>query len=138
MKRTRLPTLKEIDELTAFLPRLHADGFSPVIKWEGGKMKNGTIQMPYPNYDKVVTDFFHLAASECWLDYEYTQNEAAEMLRDENLVKTAPLEQIKTMLTFCLRGERFSDGHWGAMIEGGYIRHLLERLNEIKSTMTAE
>jgi len=55
------------------------------------------------------------------------------MLRDENLVKTASLFQIKTMLTFCVRGERFSDGHWAAMIEKGYIRRLLERLNEIKS-----
>ncbi|MFN8413162.1 MAG: DUF6508 domain-containing protein [Anaerolineales bacterium] len=39
------------------------------------------------------------------------------------------------MLTFCVRGERFSDGHWGAMIEEGYIRRLLERLIEINSTM---
>ena len=55
------------------------------------------------------------------------------MLRDEHLVKTASLSQIKTMLTFYVRGERFSDGHWGTMIETGYIRRLLERLNEIKS-----
>ena len=55
------------------------------------------------------------------------------MMRDENLIKAASLPQIKTMLTFCLRGERFSDGHWGAMIEQGYIRRLLERLNEIKT-----
>jgi len=25
-----------------------------------------------------------------------------------------------------------SDGHWGSVIEQGYIRRLLERLNEIK------
>jgi hypothetical protein len=36
------------------------------------------------------------------------------------------------MLTFCVRGERFSDGHCGEMIEKGYIRRLLERLNKIK------
>jgi hypothetical protein len=45
----------------------------------------------------------------------------------------ASLTQIQSVLTFCVRGERFSDGHWGAMIEKGYIRRLLERLNEIKS-----
>ena len=28
--------------------------------------------------------------------------------------------------------KRFSDGHWAAMIEKGYIRQLLERLNELK------
>jgi hypothetical protein len=37
------------------------------------------------------------------------------------------------MLTYCVWGERFSDGHWGTMIEKGYIRRLLERLDEIKS-----
>ena len=68
-----------------------------------------------------------------WLDYEYNPEQAYQMLRDENLVKTASLSQIKTMLTFCVRGERFSDGYWAAMIEKGYIRRLLERLNEIKS-----
>jgi hypothetical protein len=57
------------------------------------------------------------------------------MLRDEKLVKTASLAQIKTMLTFCVRGERFSDGHWGEMIEKGYIRKLLGRLNDIKSEL---
>ena len=37
------------------------------------------------------------------------------------------------MLTFCVRGERFCDGHWAAMIEGGQVRRLLERLAELKA-----
>ena len=57
------------------------------------------------------------------------------MLKDESRVKTASLAEIKSMLTFCVRGERFSDGHWGEMIEKGYIRRVLERLNEIKSEL---
>jgi len=55
------------------------------------------------------------------------------MIRDENTIKNASLEQIQTMLTFCIRGKRFSDGHCREMIEKGYIRQLLERLIEIKS-----
>ena len=39
------------------------------------------------------------------------------------------------MLAFCVRGERFSDGHWGEMIEKSYIRNLLERLEQIKSEL---
>jgi hypothetical protein len=57
------------------------------------------------------------------------------MLKDDNVIKTASVLQIKTMLTFRVRGERFSDGHWAQMIEEGYIRQLLERLNEIKSEL---
>jgi uncharacterized protein DUF6508 len=134
MKQNRLPTLQEIEDLTAFLPRLYAEGFSPIVSWGGGKkQKDGSISVPYPNYHSLVEEFFRLVAIGGWLDYEYDPEQAYQMLKDENLIKTASLSQIKTMLTFCVRGERFSDGHWEQMIEKGYIRRLLERLNKIKS-----
>ena len=133
MENSRPPSLQEIEALTAFLPKLYAEGFSPVINWEGGKQKDGTYQLPYPHYHSLVQEFFHAVAGEVWIDYEYNPEQAYQMIKDENLIRTASLPQIKTMLTFCLRGERFSDGHWAQMIEEGYIRRLLERLNEIKS-----
>jgi hypothetical protein len=104
------------------------------VSWGGGeKLKDGSLTLPYPNYDSVVEEFYRLVSSGGWLDYEYDPEQAYQMLKDENLIKTASLSQIRTMLTFCVRGERFSDGHWADMIEKGYIRRLLERLNEIKS-----
>jgi hypothetical protein len=133
MKKNRPPTSQEIEALTAFLPRLYAEGFLPVTSWEGGKGKDGLYRLPYPNYNSVVQEFFYNVAGEGWIDYGYNPEQAYQMLKDENLIKTASLSQIKTMLTFCLRGERFSDGHWAQMIEEGHIRRLLERLNEIKS-----
>ena len=84
--------------------------------------------MPWPEYNPVVEEFYHSAANPCWLDYEYRPEEAAGMLKDEELIKSASLSQIKTMLTFCVRGERFSDGHWAEMIENGTIRKILERI----------
>jgi len=134
MKKIRLPTLQDIEALTAFLPRLYAEGFSPIVSWGGGeKRKDGSFTVPYPNYDTVVEEFYRLVSSGGWLDYGYNPEQAYQILRDENLIKTASLSQIKTMLTLCVRGERFSDGHWAAMIQEGYIRRLLERLNQIKS-----
>ena len=132
MKNDRLPTLQEIEALTAFLPLLYAEGFSPVRKWDGGRQNDGTFTLPYPDYDPLVEEFYR-TVSGIWLDYEYNPEQAHRMLKDENLVKTASLSQIKIMLTFCVRGERFSDGHWAEMIEQGHIRRLLERLNEIKA-----
>jgi hypothetical protein len=132
MKKSRLPTIQEIEELTSFLPRLYAEGFSPIDSWSGGeKRKDGSFTLPYPNYNPLVEEFFRYVSSN-WLDYEYDPEQAWGILRDENLVKTASLSQIKTMLTFCVRGERFSDGHWGEMIQKGHIRRILERLNDIK------
>jgi uncharacterized protein DUF6508 len=116
------------------LPRLYAEGFSPIKSWSGGeKQKDGSISFPYPNYNPVVEEFFGLLSSDDWLDHEYNPEWAHQMLKDQNGIKTSSLSQIKTMLTFCVRGERFSDGHWAQMIEQGHIRRLLERLNEIKS-----
>jgi Family of unknown function (DUF6508) len=135
MKKTPLPTRQDIEALTAFLPRLYAEGFSPVISWEGGeKRKDGSFTLPYPKYAPLLEEFFHLVSSS-WLDYEYNPEHAYQMLQNENRVKAASLPEIKTMLTFCVRGERFSDGHWADMIEKGYIRRILERLNEIKLEM---
>ena len=134
MAESRLPSIQEIEALTAYLPRLYAEGFSPVIRWEGGKQKDGSFTLPYPKYDPVVEEFFRLGGGP-WIDVNYNPEQAWQMLKDENLIKTASLSQIKTMLTFCVRGERFSDGHWAEMIEKGYIRRILERLDEIKREM---
>lgn len=134
MTNTQLPTPEQIEALTSFLPRLYAEGFSPIVSWSGGeKRSDGSYTVPYPNYSPVVEDFFRALSGGGWLDAGYSPEQAGQMLDDENRIKTALLDQIKTMLTYCVRGERFSDGHWGQMIEKGYVRRLLERLEAIKS-----
>ena len=104
MKESRLPTLQEIEELIAFLPRLYSEGFAPIESWSGGeKREDSSFTIPYPNYNLVAEEFFRSAGREYWLDYGYSPEQASQMLRDETLIKTASLPQIKTMLTFCLR-----------------------------------
>lgn len=135
MNNARKPTIPEIDQLTAYLPILYADGFNPVKVWHSGRQKDETIQMPYPEYDEVVTDFFHLVAKDCWMDYEYVPENARQSLENEEAIKSASLGEIKTMLTYCVRGERFCDGHWESMIVNGYVCQILERLIEVRSLM---
>jgi hypothetical protein len=126
---TELPTIQDIKELTDFLPKLYSEGFSPIDKWIGGnKDKDGKFVFPHPFYNRVVEEFIQLASEKCWSDYSYNPKQAGQMLEDEDFVKSASLPQIKTMLTYCVRGERFCDGHWNVMINNGYIRLLLERL----------
>jgi Family of unknown function (DUF6508) len=132
--KTRMPTLHDIEELVAFLPRLYAEGFTPIKRWRGGaEGPDGVLTMPWPEYDELVGEFFRVASRECWSDYDYRPEEARRMLESDDVLKTADLAQIKTMLTYCVRGERFCDGHWGAMIEGGHVRRLLRRLAELGS-----
>jgi hypothetical protein len=127
-----MPTSQEIEELVAFLPRLYEKGFSPVKRWHGGnKDHNGVIIMPWPEYEPVVEEFIRISSAECWTDYKYQNNLAEQMLNNEDAIKTADLAQIKTMLTYCVRGERFCTGHWSAAIENGQVRRLLQRLADL-------
>lgn len=131
-----MPTKEDIDKLTAFLPRLYAERFSPVREWKGGeRTEDGAITMPWPDYEPVVRDFFKAAAAPCWTQTNYLAARADKMLADEALVRNASLDQVRIMLTFCVRGERFCDGHWAAAIEGGHIRSLLQRLVQIRGTL---
>jgi hypothetical protein len=126
------PSQNEITDLVAFLPRLYAEGIEPIKRWHFEKEdEENVLTMPWPEYDEVVYELFHAASAEFWSDYNYRPEEAARMLEDHDVVENATLSQIKTMITYCVRGERFCDGHWGAMIDGGHIRRLLERLAEI-------
>ncbi len=132
-----LPTLEQIEALTSYLPRLYAEGFSAVASWSGGeKRKDGSFTIPYPTYSPVVEEFFRRVSGEGWLDPGYSPERAGQMLEDADRIKSASLDQIKTMLTFCVRGERFCDGHWAQMIEQGHIRRLLERLEVLKSELS--
>jgi hypothetical protein len=132
--KTRLPTPREVEELVAFLPRLYADGFAPIKEWGGGpKDPDGPYVMPWPRYEEVVEEFFRVASNEYWTDYGYDPHEAGRLLMNEDAVRAADLPQIKAMLTYCVRGERFGEGHWAAMVKGGHIRRLLERLAALRS-----
>lgn len=129
-------TLQKIERLTAYLSRLYAEGFRPVERWEGGqKQKDGSFSMPYPIYNPLVEEFFGLVSGDGWLDHNYSPEQAYALLKDESTVKAAALPEIRAMLTFCVRGERFSDGHWEQMIVEGHIRRLLERLDKMKSEL---
>jgi len=127
--KTQEPTSQEIEELVAFMPQLYAEGFTPIKQWQGGTDgPEGTSSFHMAEYNELVKEFFRLAASPCWQDRDYLSKKAGHMLRDQNLIKKASLDQIKTMLTFCVREERFCEGHWAAVIKAGYIRQILERL----------
>jgi hypothetical protein len=126
------PTPEDIDALVEFLPVLTEPGFQPVKQWQGGKRKDGTWTAPYPEYAEVTERFFALLRRPCWLDASYKPEAAAAMIREPGGIGRATMAEIRQLLTSCLRGERFSDGHWAEMIEKGVIRAILERLRQLR------
>lgn len=132
MKSTQ-PTTSEREELIAFLPRLYGEGAARPAEGHARVDAGSTASDPRtPRHAAVVEEFFRVASKACWCDYGYNPGEARRMLDDEALVSEADLEQVKTMLTFCVRGERFCEGHWGMMVERGHIRRLLLRLADLE------
>jgi hypothetical protein len=100
------------------------------------KNADGSISFPFPIYDEDVDEFFKRVGQRGWIDVGYKPEEAARMLADAEFIKQASLEQIKTMLTYCVRGERFCDGHRESLLSGGQIVALLKRLKAIRDSGT--
>jgi len=133
--RRREMTREDIDALLAFLPLFERPGRA-FAKWGGAeKNRDGSISLPHPVYDDDVEEFFRRVGERGWIDYGYRPMEAADMLADPEFVGRASLDDVRTMLTYCSRGERFCDGHWEWLLKGGQIVALLRRLRAIREQM---
>lgn len=131
-------TRTHVDALLRFLPLLSEPSKELEPKWQAlgsAPDKDGSVPFPYPVYPPIVTEFFELAGQPFWTDNDYKPEIAAEMVRSDKDIASASLSQVKTMLTFCVRGERFCDGHWGGLIREGRITTILHRLDELRHTI---
>lgn len=130
-------TPEKADQLLRFLPQFSAPDSQFVKRWTKLVVQPPDwLVLPYPEYCDEVVEFFRLAGQPCWDDFDYVTEEASRMLQDTEFVKRASLDAIKTMLTFCVRGEKFSDGHWEQVLRSGYIVNLLTRLKCIRESMS--
>ena len=118
-------TPDKIEGLLAFLPAFEVPNRTFLEGWQGLA----------PVYPQDVSDFYQLASEGCWMDYAYEPAEAGRLIGNDDYITQANLQQLKTLITFCVRGERFSDGHWAAMLEHGRIQAILRRLQVLHATM---
>lgn len=133
MDDARVPAEK-MDELLRFLPVFEIPNRQYVKDWGGGETTaEGAITVPYPIYCDDVLEFYTLAGQTHWSDFDYNPREAYDMLSDDECISTASLDELRTMLTYCVRGERFADGHWAHMLESGRIVALLRRLAALRN-----
>ena len=126
-------TRERIDELLRYLLRFEVPGRAWIECLAGGEETgDGAVTTRYPIYCEDVLAFYRLAGQPWWSDYGYEPREAAEMLADEGRIARATMDEIRTMLTYCVRGERFADGHWAAMLESGKVVAILRRLDVLR------
>lgn len=137
MNKPRI-TRKRISELVGYLPMFANPAADVEPKWHGLDLdvKSGQSILPYPVYPPKVEEFFRLAQQPCWFDPDYESNLAAELICNDEVIANASLAQIRTMLTYCVRGERFCGGLWAAMIGEGRIGAILQRLQTFEKRRT--
>lgn len=129
-------TLESIDELLGFLPLFDVPGRNYVKAWAGGEATpDRAIAFAAPEYYDDVLEFFRLAGQTCWSDAEYDPGETRTMLTNDQFIDTCSLKDIKTLLTYCVRGERFSAGHWASVLESGSVVAILRRLAVLRESL---
>ncbi len=116
---------EKIDKLLSFLPAFEEPERTYLLGWKGTQ----------PLYPDDVAAFYRWANDPVWMDYDYDPAKASKLLADDNYVLQATLPQLSTLLTFCVRGERFNDGHWAAMLENGRVQLILKRLQTLRQAM---
>ena len=131
-----IPSKGDIQELIAFLPVFAEEGFDPIIKWGGGEVDPSDAHtFPWPVYQPAVEQFFRLAGREPWCDFDYAAKNVPVLLQEPGYIEGCSVDEIKTVLTFCVRGERLCDSHWGGVIREGLVQRILERLIIILNEM---
>ncbi len=124
------PTQQDMDELLAFLPMFSQQGYDPLVS-------TANNVGCYPQYNPDVGRFFTAAGGHRWTDYNYVPSAMKNAYDDDSFIATANLEQIKSLITYCVRAERFCDGAWKSMIASGRLQCILERLRAIRGESPA-
>ncbi len=92
-----------------------------VIEWVNG----------HSHYDPIVRDFFRYVHDSCWLDTNYMPEETGIAIQNGG-ISIADIDEIRRMLTWCLRSEYWCNNSWGKILEDGIVFAILTRLDEIE------
>ncbi len=124
------PSAADIEALLAYLPYFERAEGGEVAVWTDSHAdpNSGALTCGYPVYSAEVHAFIRLLDQPCWRDPHYQPAVAGRWLEDESAVAAATLPQIRAMLTYTMRGERFCDGHWAGLARRGRVARLLRRL----------
>jgi hypothetical protein len=128
----RLPTAGEVNALVRFLPGFAAPERRFIKEMKGGATDDeGVFVLPVPAYEDDVNTFFEILSKEPWIERNYLTERTTHLVAHPEEVRIANLDEVRAVLTHCCRGERFSDGHWNAMLTGGIVQAALRRLQKL-------
>ncbi len=130
------PTPEACDALLAHLPVLDQPGRKFVERWAGGeRTPDGRLTGSYPIYMPDVEAFFKEASKPVWMVPGYLENPVQAWLDEKALIASADLSRVRLLLTYCARGERFTDGFWDEILTRGQVQAVLRRLAQLRALM---
>jgi len=111
-----------------------------IAVWPKTEIKENEIKNFFagPDYISEVIELFNFINQPYWSDYSYSPDAVGKMVYDDDFIKNANIDEIKTMLTYCCRGERFCEGHWEDMIVQGRFEKIFDRLVKIRNYMEGD
>jgi hypothetical protein len=115
-----------VQRLVAYLPKFEEPGLI-VCTNPGAKMGNGVITISQPEYIPEVNEFFEIAA--LFADRDYPRKPVGSWLEEKSFIERANPGQLRTVLTWICRRERFCYGSfWQEQFKNGNVVRVLCRL----------
>ena len=102
----------------------------PLFEWHGGTPDaDGVIQMPYPEYHPVISEFLSaLSKAHAVADVDWMHWSGASRYSTDADVRIAPVADAVRLITTVVRGERFDEGTVAAALEDGRLQAAAERI----------
>ena len=106
---------------------------------EDEEREDGVIRIMDYCYDQKIYDFFNLVITLELVDYNYLKSlEDAGYFKCDNqaeFIAKADLPILKSLLTFCQRGERFCTGFLVGILDNKVLAKILRRMQEIEENI---
>lgn len=129
-ERTAL-TPARIDELLAFQKVFANRDYRPVVRESGAvDLDEDTFAVRPTQVTQEVENFFAVISQPWWQAGGYGNDR--EILENPKRLAVATLEEVRSALLFCQRGQHFNDGFWDEVFERHWPQALLARLADIR------
>ena len=99
---------------------LESGEYTKGIKWSDNEG-----EFAYPNYTNEVLSFINILSVKFWEDTNYTQKPVTDWLQNPMKLETLSIDELKSVITYILRQERFCEGFWLSTFEKGYFKFIL-------------
>ena len=133
--------VEALSAMAAFLPSLEARDFEAGRIRDPEQLNTTTWSLPSAELGKTASRFVHMAYGHDWVvSFDWMEwagsEEARRLTGDAGSVESADIEQLRRLVTMCVRRDRFSEGALLGDFQSGLIIRIVRRAAELHSEVT--